>query len=212
MSNTIITPNREDWLQKAVQSLRPLFLGHGYTIPELRVSIGWPSSGGLGKKKRTVGQCWFGATAADGKPQIFVSPLHDNNVTYNNGVLATLVHEVCHVAAGADAKHGPKFKKVADKMGLEGKPTSTIAGEDLIARFGQMVMELGPFDHAALVPVKENKPQTTRMRKCECEACGFLVRLTQKWLDVGQPICPAPGHGPMKADLPKGDEDDGGEE
>lgn len=200
--------NREEWLQAAVQKLRPVFLGHGYTIPELRVSVGWPSTGGLAKKKRTIGQCWFGSTAADGKPQIFISPLLDSVVESDQGVLATLVHEVVHVAAGKDAKHGPKFVKVMKQLGLEGKPTATVAGEDLMVRFKTMVEELGPFDHCAIVPIKENKPQTTRMRKCTCDSCGFLVRLTQKWLDVGQPICPTPGHGSMKADLPKEDEDD----
>lgn len=200
--------NREGWLQAAIHRLRPIFLGQGYTIPELRVSVGWPSSGGLATKKRTIGQCWFGSMAADGKPQLFISPLLDD-VLEPQGVLATLVHEVGHVAAGVDAKHGPKFKKMMQKVGLEGKPTATHAGEDLVVRFQNILSELGPFPHSKLVPVKENKPQTTRMRKCECETCGFLVRLTQKWLDVGQPICPAPGHGPMLSDLPK---DDGGDE
>lgn len=205
MSNPI---NREAWLEAAVQNLRPIFLGHGYTIPELRVSVGWPSSGGLATKKRTIGQCWHGSTAADGKPQLFISPLLDD-VKEPQGVLATLVHEVCHVAAGPDAKHGPQFVKVMKKLGLEGKPTATVAGEDLIVRFGGMLEALGPFPHSKLVPLKEPKTQTTRMRKCECEACGYLVRLTQKWADVGVPSCPVPGHGLLKLELPKGEE--GGE-
>src|SRR4029079_11501884 len=104
--------NREAWLDAAVGKLRPIFLGHGYTIPELRVSVGWPSRGGLANKKRTIGQCWFGATAADGKHQIFISPILDEKVATPGGVLATLVHEIVHVAAGPDAKHGPKFVKV----------------------------------------------------------------------------------------------------
>jgi hypothetical protein len=126
------------------------------------------------------------------------------------GVLATLVHEMAHTVAGAEAKHGGKFVKVMKKLGLEGNPTSTNAGEDLLARLVALAEELGPFPFAKIVPIKPPKTQTTRMRKCECETCGFLVRLTQKWLDVGRPICPAPGHGPMVADLPKGDEDEDG--
>lgn len=205
MSNPL---NREAWLEAAVQNLRPIFLGAGYTIPEIRVSVGWPSSGGLATKKKTIGQCWFGTMAADGKPQIFISPLLDD-VKDPQGVLATLCHEVCHVAAGVDAKHGPRFVKVMKKLGLEGKPTATNAGADMVVRFHGILAELGPFPHSKLVPVKLPKTQTTRMRKCECEGCGFLVRLAQKWLDVGQPICPVPGHGPMKSDLPKGEEEEG---
>jgi len=199
--------NRESWLDAAVQNLRPIFLGHGYTIPELRVSVGWPSSGGLGTKKRTVGQCWFGSTAADGKPQLFISPLLDD-VKDPGGVLATLVHEICHVAAGPDAKHGPQFVKVMKKLGLEGKPTSTVAGADLVARFATMAEALGPFPHSKIVPSPTDpKPQTTRMRKAQCD-CGYLIRLTQKWADVGVPSCPCPGHGLLKLELPQ----EGGDE
>lgn len=201
--------NREAWLEAAVQNFRPVFLGQGYTLPELRVSVGWPSSRGLSLRKRAIGECWAGHVAADGKPQIFISPLLDD-AKDAGGVLATLVHELCHVAAGAGAKHGPKFVKVMKKLGLEGKPTATLAGADLIARFEQTLSDLVlPFPHSKLVPVKAPKTQTTRMRKCECETCGYLVRLTQKWADVGVPSCPVPTHGPLKLDLSAGHESEG---
>lgn len=199
--------NREAWLEAAVEKLRPIFLGKGYTVKELRVSVGWPSSGGLGTRKRAIGECWAGSTAADGKPQIFISPLLDEP-TAPMGVLATLIHEVVHVVAGPEAKHGPKFAKIAHNMGLEGKPTSTSAGEELIERLKLIVTDLGAFPHSKLVPTKERKPQTTRMRKCECETCGFMVRMTQKWADVGMPICPMPNHGSMKLEMPEGGEGD----
>lgn len=201
--------NREEWLQAAVSKLRPVFLGHGYAIPELRVSVGWPSSGGLAKKKKTIGQCWFGSMAADGKPQLFISPLLDSVVESDSGVLATLVHEVCHVAAGPDAKHGPKFVKVMKKLGLEGKPTATTAGDDLRVRFVQLMTELGPFDHSPITPVKENKPQTTRMKKCSCEDCGYVARTVKKWLDAsGAPLCPC-NKKVMKIDLGLEEEEEG---
>lgn len=34
------------------------------------------------------------------------------------------------------------------------------------------------------------KKQTTRLKKAECGLCGYTVRLTQKWIDVGLPLCP----------------------
>lgn len=37
--------------------------------------------------------------------------------------------------------------------------------------------------------------QTTRMKKAECGQCGYTVRLSAKWLEVGPPGCPQ--HGPM---------------
>lgn len=193
------TLNREAWLEAAVQKLRPIFLGHGYSIPELRVSVGWPSSGGLAQKKKTIGQCWFGTMAEDNKPQLFISPLLDN-VVEPQGVLATLVHEVGHVAAGPDAKHGPKFVKVMKKLGLEGKPTATTAGADLIVRFEQLAQELGPFPHSKIVPIKVPKTQTTRMRKMECGDCGYVARAAKKWLEMGALLCPC-NKAPMKIDL-----------
>ncbi len=199
--------NREAWLQAAVESLRPIFLGAGHTIPDLQVSVGWPSSGGLAQKKKTIGQCWFGTMSADGKPQLFISPLLDD-LTDAQGVLATLVHEVCHVAAGPDAKHGPKFVKVMKKLGLEGKPTATTANEDLVIRFKALAERLGPFPHARIVPIKVPKTQTTRMHKAECSCCGYTVRLSKKWADVGAPFCPGIGHGALVLDKPEEPEDE----
>ena len=185
------TLNREAWLQAAVQKLRPMFLGHNFTVPEIAVSVGWPSKGALSTKKRVIGQCWFGSTTADNKPQLFISPLLDEVVT-PDGVLATLVHEVCHVIAGADAKHGPHFIKVMKKIGLEGKPTATTAGEELVERCKQIYTDLGAFPHSKIVPtLNDPKKQSTRMKKCECSDCGYVARTVKKWLDeVGPPICP----------------------
>lgn len=43
--------------------------------------------------------------------------------------------------------------------------------------------------------------QTARLLKVECGQCGYVVRVTRKWLDVGPPGCPE--HGAM--DLPDGE-------
>lgn len=192
--------NREAWLQAAVEKLKPIFLGKGFTIPDLQVSVGWPSRNALGKAKRTIGQCWDGATTADKKPQLFISPLLDD-VTEPMGVLATLIHEIVHAVVGCEEKHGPKFKKAAYAVGLAGKPTSTHAGEDLVIRMKQISEELGAFPHSKIVPTEDKlKKQTTRMRKAVCD-CGYLIRLTQKWVDVGVPGCPVQGHGQLKLEL-----------
>jgi hypothetical protein len=37
----------------------------------------------------------------------------------------------------------------------------------------------------------DRKKRTTRLLKCECEACGYTARVTRKWVDeAGAPICP----------------------
>jgi hypothetical protein len=116
--------NREAWLQAAVQKLRPVFLGHGYTVPELRVSVGWPSSGGLGKKEQDdwsmlVWQHGYGRQAP-----AFISPLLDNP-SEPYGVLPVLIHEMAHVVAGPDAARS-EVREDVTKLGLEGKPTSRL--------------------------------------------------------------------------------------
>lgn len=214
--------NRESWLQAAVEELRPLFRGKGLEVPELNVSCGFPSRNATGTKKRAIGECWDGLVSADGKPQLFISPflvevpadkiIADAPLALEQGVLATLVHEMVHATIGNEAKHGPKFKKAMEKVGLAGKPTATIASPDLATRLGMVIQHLGNYPHAALVLKRERKVQTTRMRKCECSACGFLVRLTQKWADVGAPICPVPGHGAMALEEKFEDNPDGGKD
>lgn len=190
MSKILIT-NREHWLQEATQKIRPIFLGFNFKVPELHISVSWPSSGGLSTKKRTIGQCFYGSMSADGKPHLFISPLLDE-VAAPQGVLPTLVHEMCHVVAGPDAKHGPAFVRVMKKLGLEGKPTATAAGEDLIARLKQIAEELGAFPHSKIVPSdKGPKKQNTRMLKMQCRDCDYVARTVRKWLDLYGPlICP----------------------
>ncbi len=34
------------------------------------------------------------------------------------------------------------------------------------------------------------KVATENLLKAECSECGYLVRVTQKWVDVATPICP----------------------
>jgi len=210
--------NREQWLQNAVDKIKPLFEAAGFTVPDLRVSCGFPSKGGLATKKRVIGECWDGLCAADGKPQLFISPMlventpdimtPGNEFAATQGVLATLVHEMVHATIGCKAKHGPKFKKAMTKLGLEGKPTATVAGAELIATLGKVIAELGAYPHSELRMVKERKVQTTRMRKCMCPECEYTIRLTKKWLDVGVPNCPVPGHPVLEPDQPEGEDID----
>lgn len=39
------------------------------------------------------------------------------------------------------------------------------------------------------------KKQRARLLKAVCGRCGYTVRVTRKWIDVGPPPCPA--HGAM---------------
>jgi hypothetical protein len=122
----------------------------------------------------------------------------------SQGVLPTLVHELVHAVVGVEAKHGAKFWRPAKALGLVGKPTATEASEELIEKLRRFEKELGPYPHVALDPKKlDRKKQTTRMIKCECAGCGYVVRTSRKWIDeVGAPLCPAHTAEPMSFEIP----------
>ncbi len=212
---------REQWLQAAVAIMTPLFEKAGYKVPEkLRVSCGWPSRGGVGKKKRTLGQCWANEAASDKINQIFVSPVL-NDPTGKQNVLDVLAHEVVHAVVGIDQRHNKVFTKCCRAIGLEGKPTSTYGGEEFFKQVTEWMKSLGPYPHGQLNGlVSADKKQSTRLVKCECKNCGYTVRTTRKWLEeVGAPICPAlegkTMHGPMHFKIEglefDGDDEEGGE-
>lgn len=49
-------------------------------------------------------------------------------------------------------------------------------------------------------PVKLKRKQGTRLLKAYCEKCGYAVRVTKTWLEVGMPSCGRKGHGRMVCD------------
>ena len=186
--------NRESWLEAAIVAMTPLFKQSGYKVPKVRVACGWPVRGGLANKKRVLGECWSKDASADkSAAQIFISPnLHETCA--DMGVLATLIHEVVHAVVGHKEGHNKVFGKCARAVGLEGKLTSTNAGPQLIESFKEWSRNLGQYPHSRLDGMKApGKKQGTRLLKCECAECGYTVRVTQKWLDIGNPICPMHG-------------------
>lgn len=186
---------REAWLEAAVNKMMPHFKNAGYDVPPIRVSCGWPSSGGLGKKKRTLGQCWAPEASTDGKSQIFISPYLEN--TGEITALGVLVHEVVHAVVGIKESHNKVFGKCARSVGLEGKMTSALPGEALKKICMEWSEALGPYPHAKLDPEQRpTKKQTTRMVKMECTGCGYVCRASRKWiLEMGPVSCPK--HGAM---------------
>jgi len=182
-----MTVTREEWLNKITNTLRPIFQTVGGEIPEqVRATCGWPSQAARAKKKRRYGECWSSKSSNDGHFEIFVSPLLDDGIE----VAGVLVHELCHTVLGVDVGHKAPFKKLATALGLEGKMTSTTIGEDLQVLLTELITDIGPYPHAKL-SLKEKKTQGTRMLKVICPdpSCGWSCRTSQKWIDVGTPVC-----------------------
>lgn len=116
----------------------------------------------------------------------------------------TLLHELAHAenhhcgiqdTDKTGRRHNKKFKSMAECVGLKVTKSGSLgfAFTDLDAR-GEEFLDKIQFDRnvytmCRIVETKASK-QGTRLLKIECPECGYVVRTTQKWLDVGLPVCP----------------------
>lgn len=177
----VIATTREEWLRTAVAQLREdVFEPLGFTVPEVRVSVGWP--GGRGPKQNTIGQCWHPEQSSDGIGQIFISPVVSDPVE----VLATLVHELVHAInhVNGESGHRGPFKSIAERVGLEGKMTSTHAGEALTEKLSEIAEVLGTYPHAAINLESKPKVQKTYLlRYVSPEEPDYFLRITQTKID-----------------------------
>jgi len=179
---------REQWLHWGVDELRPMFKDGGFALPQkMHVSVGFPSHGALSRTRRVVGQCWHQGSA-DGFAHVFISPVLTTGVE----ALDTLVHELCHVVTPGTGHKAP-FVKAGKAVGLtDGKPKSLAAGAELLKTLERLNAQ-SPYPHSGLSadahgPVKK---QSTRLIKAGCPECGYVCRVTRKWLDaIGAPLCP----------------------
>lgn len=182
---------REAWLIEAIETLRTqIFAPEDIEIPAYRVSVGWP--GGRGKKSNVVGQCWNTAQTEDGSAAIFISPVVKNPIE----VLSILIHELIHAVDDCASGHRGAFVKMFRTLGMVGKATQSEAGEELVEKLRLIIDGLGAYPHAAIKRGQKSgageKKQGTRMLKVMCsdDACGYNLRTTRQWLDVGTPTCP----------------------
>lgn len=177
--------NREAWLQRAIELVRPWFTDLGHTMPPLQVSVGFTSKGA---RSHRIGECWS-PTAANGHVTIFVHPALKDPID----VLGVLIHELVHAAVGVEHKHGYPFRRVALAVGLCGKMTATSITAELDQRLRSEVLpQLGHYPHESLNSrtTSTGPKQKARMLKVSCLTDGYTVRLTRMWLDRGAPICP----------------------
>lgn len=180
---------REAWLTKAadllwdrMREVHPLKVN-----PAIKVSMGFPFKR-KGKGSHAIGQCWCQTASKEGVCEIFVCPTLEDPIT----VLATLLHEQVHAAVGVKEGHKGPFKRVAQGVGLEGKMTATVPGAGLTQFLKGVAKKLGPYPHRELLTTLGSGPKKdgTRMLKVYCPDCDYTVRTTQKWVDVGMPMCP----------------------
>ena len=126
-----------------------------------------PTKNARPSKVQTIGQCFSRSASDGGINEILITPLLNNSIS----VLETLTHELVH--AIDDCQHGHKapFKRIAEAVGLEGKMTNTIAGEELTEKIKAIVKKLGRYPHKKLN--LSGKKQTTRNLPILCTNYDF---------------------------------------
>jgi hypothetical protein len=181
---------RHAWLESAATYCAALLANVDCVVPaKVRVSVGWP---GNGAKSKAIGECWSPVASADQHAEIFISPRLSDSV----GILGVVAHELIHAAVGHEAGHKAPFARPAKALGLVGKMTATVPGNELTALFKQWLEVNGDYPAGNLSPMDNGKKkQSTRLIKAICD-CGYTVRITKKWIEeVGAPHCPV--HGAM---------------
>lgn len=180
---------RQKWLCAAMDALKGRFESAGYTVPEtIRVSIGFPKGGSGGDK--TIGQCWAAEASGDEYNEMFISPELGGKEA-GPRIIGVIAHEMVHAVVGLKAGHKKPFRRCAEAIGLTGKMTATTESREFTAwAINLIVDKIGEYPAGAMTLVGRKK-QSTRLLKCQCETCGYLVRVTRKWVEeAGEPICP----------------------
>ena len=182
--------NREQWLMAAVDHLVPIFEARGYSVPPVKVSVGFPSTGGKG---RHLGQCWSTKSSADGMNQIFIAPHLPTPIE----VIDTLVHELVHAVDDCQSGHGENFKRIAKDIGLKGPMRSAGAGDALMKDLIKIADLLGNFPHGRLNIPRALSNAGVKRPGAKCSRCDYEVVVFKKCLKVGPPLCPN-NHGLME--------------
>lgn len=114
-----------------------------------------------------------------------------------------LIHELAHaenhtlgIKDCTNNVHNKKFKAMAEQLGLLVKPRDkrygfgfTDLGDPAKAFLASIKFNAELFKLNRLEPISSLKAGT-RLLKCQCPKCEYTVRVTQKWIDVGLPVCP----------------------
>lgn len=176
---------RQEWVEQAAIMFKDHFAKCWWNVPDnVRLSIGFPVGAKDGKRK--LGQCFNKLHSTDDHWEIFISPDYTNSVE----ILETIAHEMVHATVGTECGHRGKFKDCATAIGFEAPMTATPAGPIMLAFINDIIAKIGEFP-AGTMNMAMRKKQATNLLKCECPDCGYIARVTAKWISsVGEPICP----------------------
>jgi hypothetical protein len=183
--------SREDWLFNLTEEFRPKFESAGYPLPQLRVTCGFPSTGGTRlRTPRVVGEVHDSSNSADGHFEIFISPVNADS----KDVAVVLVHQLVRSAVGISSGHNRTFREVAVKVGLAGTGIrngnfrNTVAAPAFERTLRNFVEVNGDYPHATLNVAGITK-QSTRLIKLVCPVCGVTARASASAIAAGKFKC-----------------------
>lgn len=155
-------------------------------------------------RKQAVGWFWPEKWQTDKK-----STVHEINMSaeclQSHDMGELMLHELAHAENNvlgikdcSGRQHNKKFKAMAERLGLlvHARAKSVGYGYTDLADGAKTFLAKIKFDSAIFQAYRGGKAAKngkvgSRLVKCECSACGYIVRTTNKWLEEsGAPICP----------------------
>ncbi|MGZ8364775.1 MAG: hypothetical protein ACXWWG_00520 [Nitrospira sp.] len=162
---------REGWLKSAIALLdQKFFAANGYELPvNVKAACG---PVGLGLPK-AIGVCYDKSASVNEHHEIFIAGTQAEPAR----VLDILLHELIHACVGCKEGHKGKFKKLAKQFGFAGKMTATFVepGSELEAQLAEIVDQLGPYPHAAMVKAPKPSRQPKRLTFYSPQEPKFMV-------------------------------------
>lgn len=187
-----IFKTREEWLMAAKDFLQARIF-RAWEFPDnIKVSCG-PCG------KKAIGLCYSKKCSELGYIEIFISPNENEELR----ILDILAHELIHAILGVDKKHGPKFGKIAEEIGLLEPWKATTASTELKEELKLFVSDLGKYPHAKMITIKkEEKDSKEKEQKAKMYICKgtkensheeWKCLVKKKFIDIAEPICPICG-------------------
>lgn len=180
---------RDEWLAEIAPAMATWFDEFGFPLPTLQMRSGFPSKG---RRAQDTAESW--SKEDDGSVIIFVRPDRPDPIE----VTAAVALQMCKIASGPKDKNGYLYRHLTSSIGLGGKKKSVLSDPEFLNRVTPIIKTVGPLPNPGIAPTdpSANTKQTTRQIKVTCKNCGYVARVSRKWLsEVGAPLCPR--HGQM---------------
>ncbi len=168
-----------------------------------QVSITVASAG----RRSALGWFWgnsWHAKKADSWHEINLCSEHLDTCDVGELIIHEMAHAENHTLGIRDCTggrmHNKHFKTMAERLGLIVEPRNksvgygyTKIGPDAQKFLDKVAFKRDIFSRHRNRSASKATSGGTRMLKCECPSCGYVARITKKWIAIGLPTCPCGG-------------------